>query len=172
MDLTSILYPPVHGGKLASVFGSYGWSGEGVPNLVARLGMLRMDVLDGLSIRFNPDDKKLAQAKAFGLNFGKKLLARDQVSGRLRAWKCILCGEIIISENRPNICPVCGAPADQFIEIPYNDVTFKQDTDETFVLVGAEPPPSMPQKPSVSETTPLKSSLSLKNKNSSITVLS
>ena len=135
-DLTSILYPPVHGGKLASVFGSYGWSGEGVPNLVARLGMLRMDVLDGFSIRFNPDDKKLALAKAFGLNFGKKLLERDQVKGRLRAWKCILCGEIIISENRPSICPVCGAPADQFIEIPYNDVTFKQDTDETFVLIG------------------------------------
>jgi len=135
-DLTSILYPPVHGGKLASVFGSYGWSGEGVPNLVARLGMLRMDVLDGLSIRFNPDEKKLAQAKAFGLNFGKKLLERDQVKGRLRAWKCILCGEIIISENRPSICPVCGAPADQFIEIPYNDVTFKQDTQETFAIIG------------------------------------
>lgn len=135
-DLTSILYPPIHGGKLASVFGSYGWSGEGVPNLVARLGMLRMEVLDGLSIRFNPDEKKLALAKAFGLNFGKKLLDRDQVSGRLRAWKCILCGEVIISENRPSICPVCGAPADQFIEIPYNDVTFRQDTDETFAIIG------------------------------------
>lgn len=135
-DLTSILYPPVHGGKLASAFGSYGWSGEGVPNMIARLGMLRMDVVDGLSLRFNPDDVKLAKAKAFGLMFGKKLLDRDQVKGKLRAWKCILCGEIIISENRPNICPVCGAPADQFIEIPYNDVTFRKDTDETFVMIG------------------------------------
>jgi len=136
-DLTSILYPVVHGGKLASAFGSYGWSGEGVPNMLARLTMLRMDVLDGLSIRFNPDEKKLAEAKAFGVTFGQKLLERDQVKGRLRAWKCILCGEIIISENRPSICPVCGAPADQFIEIPYNETTFHQDSDETFVIVGA-----------------------------------
>ncbi|NTW96545.1 MAG: FAD-dependent oxidoreductase [Erysipelotrichaceae bacterium] len=136
-DLTSVLYPVIHGGKIASVFGSYGWSGEGVPNLVARLGMLRMDVVDGLSIRFNPDEKKLAIAKAWGKEFGKKLLERDQIKGRLRAWKCILCGEIIISENRPNICPVCGAPADQFIEIPYNETTFHQDSNETFVLIGA-----------------------------------
>ncbi len=136
-DLTSMLYPVVHGGKLASAFGSFGWSGEGVPNMIARLEMLRMDVLDGLSLRFNPDDIKLAQAKAFGFNFGQKLLERDQVKGRLRAWKCILCGEIIISENRPSICPVCGAPPDQFIEIPYSETTFHQDSDETFVIVGA-----------------------------------
>jgi len=135
-DLTSLLFPVVHGGKLAAVFGSYGWSGEGVPNLTERLKQLRMDVLDGLSIRFNPDADKLKTCFEFGESFGKRLLQKSVVSGRLRAWKCILCGEVIYSENRPDICPVCGAPAEQFVEIPYEDIKVHIDTQENFVIIG------------------------------------
>jgi flavorubredoxin len=36
-DLATSLYPPVHGKKWAGAFGSYGWSGEGVPHLTERL---------------------------------------------------------------------------------------------------------------------------------------
>lgn len=135
-DLTSLLFPVVHGNKLAAVFGSYGWSGEGVGNLSERLRQLRMEVLDGLSVRFNPDEVKLESARAFGLAFGKRLLEKDIVTGRLRAWKCILCGEVIFSENRPDLCPVCGAPAEQFVEIPYEDVKVHIDTEEKFVIIG------------------------------------
>ena len=66
----------------------------------------------------------------------KTLLERKTPKGKLKAWKCILCGEVILSENRPDICPVCGAPADQFIEIPYEEITYHNDTNERFVIVG------------------------------------
>lgn len=36
-DLTINMYPPVHNGKYAAAFGSYGWSGEAVPHLTERL---------------------------------------------------------------------------------------------------------------------------------------
>lgn len=135
-DLTSLLFPVVHGGKLASVFGSYGWSGEGVINISERLRQLRMDVVEGLSIRFNPDEAKLKTCFEFGKKFGESLLKKSVQSGRIRAWKCILCGEIIYSENRPDICPVCGAPAEQFVEIPYEEVKVHNDTQEKFVIIG------------------------------------
>ncbi len=136
-DLTSLLFPVVHGNKLASAFGSYGWSGEGPIHLAERLRQLRMDVVDELSIRFNPDEAKLKECFDFGLNFGTQLLAKSMKSGRIRAWKCILCGEVIYSENRPDLCPVCGADEEQFVEIPYEEITIQNDTKETFVIVGA-----------------------------------
>lgn len=136
-DLTSLLFPVVHGNKLASAFGSYGWSGEGPIHLAERLRQLRMDVVDELSIRFNPDEEKLKECFNYGLNFGTQLLAKSLKSGRIRAWKCILCGEVIYSENRPEICPICGADEDQFVEIPYEEITLQNNTNEQFVIVGA-----------------------------------
>ena len=54
-QLTLRMFPPVHKGKLASAFGSYGWSGEGVPHILERLKQLRMKVPDeGFRIRFKP----------------------------------------------------------------------------------------------------------------------
>ena len=46
-DLTTSIFAGTHGGKLASAFGSYGWSGEGVPHILERLKQLRMRVVDG-----------------------------------------------------------------------------------------------------------------------------
>ena len=40
-DLTLGMFPATHGGKHAGAFGSYGWSGEGVPNITARLNRQR-----------------------------------------------------------------------------------------------------------------------------------
>ena len=48
------MYPPIHGGKLASAFGSYGWSGEGVPHIIARLKQIHLRVIDGFRVRFKP----------------------------------------------------------------------------------------------------------------------
>ena len=36
----------------------------------------------------------------------------------------------------PTICPVCGAKHDQFIEIIEENITFRKDTNESFVVVG------------------------------------
>ena len=51
-DLAINLNPIVHGGKIVSAFGSYGWSGEGVDNIMDRLDQLRMKVIDGFKIKF------------------------------------------------------------------------------------------------------------------------
>ena len=60
-------------GKLASAFGSFGWSGEAVPHLTERLKQLKMKVVEGLTIKFKPDAEKLATARSFGENFGQTL---------------------------------------------------------------------------------------------------
>lgn len=70
-DITTEMNPRVHGGKFASAFGSYGWSGEGVPHIMARLNQLKLNVYgEGLRCRFKPDEKQLAAAYAFGYGFG------------------------------------------------------------------------------------------------------
>ncbi len=73
-DLTAKMLPPTHSGKLASAFGSYGWSGEGVPNLIERLKQIRLRVVDGYRVRFNPDENELAGAYDFGVKFAKELV--------------------------------------------------------------------------------------------------
>lgn len=66
----------IHGGKIASAFGSYGWSGEGVPNIVARLKQVKLKVYgEGFRCRFKPSEAQLAEAFAFGEGFGKALLS-------------------------------------------------------------------------------------------------
>ena len=70
------MFPPIHGGKLAAAFGSYGWSGEGVPNITERLKQLRLKVLEGFRIRFKPNPEQLKLAYDFGMNFGKAVLEK------------------------------------------------------------------------------------------------
>lgn len=73
-DLSTTMLPTIHGGKHAAAFGSYGWSGEAVPNLTQRLQQLKMKVTDGLRLRFKPSEDELAQCRAFGEAFAEKLL--------------------------------------------------------------------------------------------------
>jgi flavorubredoxin len=57
-------------GKLVSVFGSYGWSGEGIPAVIARLRGLNMNVFEeGFRCRFVPSDSELQAAYDFGVRF-------------------------------------------------------------------------------------------------------
>ena len=50
-DLTLGMFSVTHGGKYAGAFGSYGWSGEGVPHITERLKQLKMKVVDGFKVR-------------------------------------------------------------------------------------------------------------------------
>ncbi|MCL1874601.1 MAG: FprA family A-type flavoprotein [Clostridiales bacterium] len=71
---TLAINPIIHKGKPAGAFGSYAWSGEGVPNLMSRLEALRMTLpLPGLKVRLKPTEKDLAAAKEFGRTFGAEL---------------------------------------------------------------------------------------------------
>jgi flavorubredoxin len=69
--IAASLNAKLHGGKFASAFGSYGWTGEGVPHIMERLGQLKLNVFrEGLRFRFKPSDAQLEEARAFGLDFG------------------------------------------------------------------------------------------------------
>ncbi len=141
-DLTSSMFSRVHGGKIASAFGSYGWSGEGVPHIIQRLAQLRMKVYgEGLRIKFKPNDAQLQEAFEFGYNFGKSILAGkivDPVKPSIenRKWKCIVCGEVVEGPKPPESCPVCGVGPEQFVEITTSDAAFESNKKEHFIIIG------------------------------------
>ena len=150
-DVLSKLNPIVHGGKLAAAFGSYGWSGEAIPRMETRFKELNMKLCPSLKINFKPSDDELKEAFDFGLNFGEILLGKKEfkplvssktesapksTGGGLKLWKCVICGEIFESETVPDVCSVCGAGSDQFIEVPREESTYKIDKEETYVIIG------------------------------------
>ena len=60
--------------KPVLAFGSYGWSGEAVPNLTARLTGLKMNVFeDGFKVTFVPSEDDLSAAKETGRRFAQSL---------------------------------------------------------------------------------------------------
>jgi flavorubredoxin len=75
-DILISLNPIVHGKKYASAFGSYGWSGEAVKNIEARLKQLRFKVIPGLKIEFKPNQDDLSKVTEFAREFATDLLAK------------------------------------------------------------------------------------------------
>ena len=145
-SLTLGLFAPVHGGKLASAFGSYGWSGEGVPHLIERLKQLRMVVPDnGFRVRFKPSKTELLDAYEFGYAFGKKLLKQGKDAlkpmgsgkGTRGLVKCLVCGAIF--DAAMEFCPVCGVGSDKFLPVEDNSTDFRKDTEETYLILGGGP---------------------------------
>ncbi len=60
-------------GKQASAFGSFGWSGEAVDNIIQRLVQLKMKPLPGLKIKFRPSISQEQEIREYGVNFAKEL---------------------------------------------------------------------------------------------------
>jgi flavorubredoxin len=77
-DITSNLNPVIVKDKYASAFGSYGWSGEGVPHIIERLKQLRLKVSDGISVKFNPNEEKLQSCRQFGIDFAQQILSNKK----------------------------------------------------------------------------------------------
>ena len=122
-DLTTSIFAGTHGGKLASAFGSYGWSGEGVPHILERLKQLRMRVVDGFTVRFKPSATQLSDAYDYGYNFGCTLLEKEnpKKTGARKLVKCLVCGEIF--DSSLEICPVCGVGKEKMcIRDRYQDI--------------------------------------------------
>jgi flavorubredoxin/NADPH-dependent 2,4-dienoyl-CoA reductase/sulfur reductase-like enzyme len=143
MDILVSLNPIVHGNKIAAAFGSYGWSGEAVGNIENRMKELRMDILSpGLRINFKPSESELISAYNFGQSFAEKInenlnkLNKKAKVSVAKQWKCVICGLIMEGTEPPDLCPACGAGADQFIEVTNNTVDFKNDKNEEFVIIG------------------------------------
>lgn len=137
-NLTTAMFAPIHANKLASAFGSYGWSGEGVPHILERLKQIRLKVLDGYRVKFKPSDADLIGAFDFGYNFGCVLLNKkndklesNKVHGKV---KCLICGAILDEDEE--ICPVCGVGKDNFVAVDELALTYHHDSAEHFVIVG------------------------------------
>ncbi|WP_324825205.1 FAD-dependent oxidoreductase [Sinanaerobacter sp. ZZT-01] len=141
-DLLTSIFAKTHGKKLASAFGSYGWSGEAVPNVLERLKQLNMKVYgEGLRIRFKPSLAQFQECFEFGFGFGASVLAgkivdAKPVKGATRKWKCLICGEIVEGDEPPQACPVCGVGPEQFVEVQQDLVTFQSSKDEKFIVIG------------------------------------
>ena len=114
-DLTTGMFAGTHGGKLASAFGSYGWSGEGVPHIMERLGQLKLRLVDPLRVRFKPNEDQLGEAREYGKAFGEALLADLRPVQRAPKAKvrCTVCGAVF--DEGEEICPVCKMDASHFV---------------------------------------------------------
>ncbi|MGV8979835.1 FprA family A-type flavoprotein [Clostridium sp.] len=65
-DVLSLVCAITNRGKAAGAFGSYGWSGEGVPMLTQRLKSLKFKVVEeGFKFKFVPDTKEYDMADKF-----------------------------------------------------------------------------------------------------------
>ena len=136
-DLTINLYPAVHGGKFAAAFGSYGWSGEAVDHLTQRLEQLNMKVMRGLKVRMKPSEADLTDAFDFGYAFGSFMQRKEAVKpvGNTGLVKCLICGEVF--DASLTICPTCGVGQDNFVPAEGSAVTFRKDSDLTYVILGS-----------------------------------
>lgn len=141
-DMTTSIFAKTHSGKIASAFGSYGWSGEGVPNIIQRLKQLKMKVYgEGLRVKFKPNEAQLQDAFEFGYGFGMSVIAGKIVENAKpnagnKMWKCLVCGEIVSGEEAPSACPVCGVGPEQFIEVEVSQITYRSDKAETYIIIG------------------------------------
>ncbi len=76
-DILMNMSPLVHGRKLVAGFGSYGWSGEAVPNMEARFKMLRLRKFeDGIKINFKPSKDEMAKIEDYGRRFAQAVLGK------------------------------------------------------------------------------------------------
>lgn len=55
----------------------------------------------------------------------------------MKKWKCTICGEIVVSEERPDKCPLCKAPGEKFVEVVETE---KYWAAEHVIGVGMEAP--------------------------------
>lgn len=137
-DLTLGMFPATHGGKYAGAFGSYGWSGEGVPNILQRLKQLKMKVSEGYRVRFKPSDADLVGAYEYGYQFGCVVQNKEPVKPRKKGSrmlvKCLVCGEIF--DASLEICPVCGVGKENFIPVEAEETGYTNDTQEYYVILG------------------------------------
>ena len=137
-DLTLGMFPGTHGGKYAGAFGSYGWSGEGVPNITQRLKQLKMKVSEGFRVRFKPSEADLVSAYEYGYQFGCTVQEKEPVKpkkkGARSLVKCLVCGEIF--DSSLEVCPVCGVGKENFVPAEVEETGFTNDTEEYYVILG------------------------------------
>lgn len=149
-EILARLNPIIHKGKVASAFGSYGWSGEAVPNIMQRLKQLRLKTVgEGLKVRFKPSEEELKTAYNFGLEIAGAI--EPEKKKPLKKWKCQICGAEVEGENPPARCPVCGVSSELFEELKEEKVEIKEEKIYKWkcnvcgeIVEGPEPPERCP----------------------------
>lgn len=71
-DVLSEVSAITNRGKIASAFGSYGWSGEGMQLMIDRLKGLKFNVVDGFKFKFVPNEDEYKMADEFVERFISK----------------------------------------------------------------------------------------------------
>lgn len=153
LDILSSMKAPIHKGKMASAFGSYGWSGEAVPHIIERLKQVRVKIFgEGLKVRFKPSEEQLYSAYDFGIQFGNSVKSGsvpDKViintkkqetdsNKKIYKWKCTICGEIVEGEEPPKVCPACGVSSEYFVKMDDSKAEKKlSDKQEKILIIGA-----------------------------------
>ncbi|MBQ7720278.1 MAG: pyridine nucleotide-disulfide oxidoreductase, partial [Clostridia bacterium] len=138
-DLATSMFAVTHKGKVAGAFGSYGWTGEGVPNITERLKQLKLKVQDGFRVRFRPTDADLLDAYDYGYDFGCIMAGKEndrkaKAQGGRKLVKCLVCGEIFDSSIA--VCPVCGAGKEQLVEVAGSGSEFTSDKEQIITRIG------------------------------------
>lgn len=74
-NILSSLNATINKGLVTGAFGSYGWSGEAVPNIESRFKQLKFKIpVSGLKINFKPSESQLKEAFEFGKKFAESLV--------------------------------------------------------------------------------------------------
>lgn len=68
-ELLIRINPFEHGIKYGGVFGSYGWSGEGITHVDERLKQLKMKRIEPFKLKFDPSDEDIEGIKQFAREF-------------------------------------------------------------------------------------------------------
>ncbi|EAY05610.1 Pyridine nucleotide-disulfide oxidoreductase family protein [Trichomonas vaginalis G3] len=155
-DVALSMNPIVHGGKIVTAFGSYGWSGEGVDNIINRFDKIRCKVVEPIKIKFRMSKKEHKQVREFGRRFadclesgevpdravpGRVVGAKDwselNPTGAIVLWRCVICGEIYAGVTPPLVCPACGVGQDLFELYEAEEVTCSSFENLKFVVVGS-----------------------------------
>ncbi len=45
----------------------------------------------------------------------------------MKKWKCLICGQIVESETRPDLCPLCKAPGEKFVEVKEDSLSWASE---------------------------------------------
>lgn len=133
-DIVTSLTKDVCREKKAAVFTS-GGLGEGpAEKLRQRLAMLGCDLtLWDCKIQGKPDRQWLKNASEYGYGVGCSILKIPNLRKPTMV-KCLVCGEIF--DASLGICPVCGVGLEQCIPVSDEDVVFKNNTDDRYVIMG------------------------------------
>ena len=57
----------------------------------------------------------------------------------MKKWRCLICGEIVESDVRPDKCPLCKAPGEKFVEVVETEMSWAAEH-----VIGVAKDPAVP----------------------------